>query len=229
MQIIAEKFYICAPEMEVVAQQVRASDCGSEGRGFEPRLPPKVLLRTGTYPDSLEWSGFFYLYSRSLNMKKLVFFIYFLSLCACQHPEKKDAYGSSIVADSENEQALESTLEEVKNEEAERKKKLSAVGFDRMLHDFGSIVADADYTTTFTIKNTGKKPLLIYEVKASCGCTVPTWNKKPIEPGTSDKIVVTFHPSKSQLGEQDKTISVITNTSPGVAVLQLKAFVNPKK
>jgi len=58
---------------------------------------------------------------------------------------------------------------------------------------------------------------------------VPTWNKKPIEPGTSDKIVVTFHPSKSQLGEQDKTISVITNTSPGVAVLQLKAFVNPKK
>ena len=45
LQITIEKFYICAPEMEVVAQQVRASDCGSEGRGFEPRLPPKVLLR----------------------------------------------------------------------------------------------------------------------------------------------------------------------------------------
>ena len=24
----------------VVAQLVRASDCGSEGRGFEPRFPP---------------------------------------------------------------------------------------------------------------------------------------------------------------------------------------------
>ncbi len=24
-----------------VAQLVRASDCGSEGRGFEPRLPPQ--------------------------------------------------------------------------------------------------------------------------------------------------------------------------------------------
>jgi hypothetical protein len=164
-----------------------------------------------------------------LNMKNIGFVFCFFLLYACQAPEKKDAYGSSIVADSENEQALESTLEEVKNEEAERTKKLSAVGFDRMLHDFGSIEADADYTTTFTIKNTGKKPLLIYEVKASCGCTVPTWNKKPIEPGTSDQIEVTFHPGKSQLGEQDKTISVITNTSPGVAVLQLKAFVNPKK
>ncbi|MEY4287810.1 MAG: hypothetical protein RL511_1899, partial [Bacteroidota bacterium] len=28
--------------MEVVAQLVRASDCGSEGRGFETRLPPQA-------------------------------------------------------------------------------------------------------------------------------------------------------------------------------------------
>ena len=28
--------------MVVVAQLVRASDCGSEGRGFEPHLPPKL-------------------------------------------------------------------------------------------------------------------------------------------------------------------------------------------
>ena len=31
--------------MVVVAQLVRASDCGSEGRGFEPHLPPKILLK----------------------------------------------------------------------------------------------------------------------------------------------------------------------------------------
>ncbi len=30
--------------MVVVAQLVRASDCGSEGRGFEPRLPPKEIM-----------------------------------------------------------------------------------------------------------------------------------------------------------------------------------------
>ena len=28
-------------QMVVIAQLVRASDCGSEGRGFEPRFPPK--------------------------------------------------------------------------------------------------------------------------------------------------------------------------------------------
>jgi hypothetical protein len=27
--------------MEVVAQSVRASVCGTEGRGFEPHLPPQ--------------------------------------------------------------------------------------------------------------------------------------------------------------------------------------------
>ena len=27
--------------MVVLAQLVRASDCGSEGRGFEPHIPPK--------------------------------------------------------------------------------------------------------------------------------------------------------------------------------------------
>lgn len=161
-------------------------------------------------------------------MKKLVVVFCFLSLFACQNPEKKQDYGSSIVADSENEKALEATLAEAKKEELERNKMLSSVGFDRMLHDFGTIVADADYTTEFTIKNTGTKPLLIYEVKASCGCTVPTWNKNPIPPGVSDKIAVTFHPGKSQIGQQVKSISVITNTSPGIAVLQLKAFVNPK-
>ncbi len=31
--------------MEVVAQLVRASDCGSEGRGFEPPHPPSDKKR----------------------------------------------------------------------------------------------------------------------------------------------------------------------------------------
>ncbi len=33
--------YLCIPNMVDVAQSVRASDCGSEGRRFEPALPPE--------------------------------------------------------------------------------------------------------------------------------------------------------------------------------------------
>ena len=43
-------YYICRHEMVVVAQLVRASVCGTEGRGFEPHLPPK---------KKSEKSGFF--------------------------------------------------------------------------------------------------------------------------------------------------------------------------
>ena len=43
-------YYICIPIRPFdghtvdVAQSVRASDCGSEGRGFEPHLPPKMVF-----------------------------------------------------------------------------------------------------------------------------------------------------------------------------------------
>ena len=54
--------YICSAKSKMVdvAQQVRASDCGSEGRRFEPDLPPfnhKAVIRKITalwfsaYPD----------------------------------------------------------------------------------------------------------------------------------------------------------------------------------
>ena len=39
---IKKKYYLCTTlKMVVVAQLVRASDCGSEGRRFESGLPPK--------------------------------------------------------------------------------------------------------------------------------------------------------------------------------------------
>jgi hypothetical protein len=56
-------------------------------------------------------------------MKNIVFVFCFLLLYACQAPEKKDDFGSSIVADSENEQALDATLEEAKKEEEGIKRK----------------------------------------------------------------------------------------------------------
>lgn len=37
-------------------------------------------------------------------------------------------------------------------------------------------------SVNFTFSNKGKTPLVIYNVKASCGCTVPTWPKAPIKP-----------------------------------------------
>jgi hypothetical protein len=149
-------------------------------------------------------------------------------LFACASKEKKTEFDSSIVATEENEKQLEPTLNEAQKEEDERKEQLSSIAFVRTMHDFGEIKADETYTTSFELTNTGTKPLLIYDVKASCGCTVPKWNKNPLPPGGKDKITVNFHPKPQQLGVQEKSITVITNTNPGVDVLQIKSMVISK-
>ena len=43
--------YFCTLKTVIVAQSVRAPDCGSGGRGFEPRLSPyqKALIRSGLF------------------------------------------------------------------------------------------------------------------------------------------------------------------------------------
>ena len=60
--MVLKFIYTFAPEMiemVVLAQLVRASDCGSEGRGFEPHIPPqrenliKIRLRAYFFMSTL--------------------------------------------------------------------------------------------------------------------------------------------------------------------------------
>lgn len=162
-------------------------------------------------------------------MKKIEVFLTFLVILGCSSPTQKNEFKSSIVANEENEQQLKESLKSVEAEEQERLKSRSKIRFLKTIHDYGNIIADQDYRTIFSFRNTGDKPLLIYDVKTSCGCTVPTWNKKPIAPGVEDHIEVTFHPKEHQIGLEQKTVTVLTNTEQGITVLQIKANVSAKK
>ncbi|MEC8854402.1 MAG: DUF1573 domain-containing protein, partial [Planctomycetota bacterium] len=51
------------------------------------------------------------------------------------------------------------------------------LGLERFEHDFGEIWDLEKQETTFGFENKGKGPLIIEEVKASCGCTTPTLTK----------------------------------------------------
>ncbi len=105
---------------------------------------------------------------------------------------------------------------------------LTSLRFDKMNHDFGKIKEDTDNKTVFRVTNTGKFPLTISDVKASCGCTTPSKPTKPIAPGKSDKIEVVFHPKVGQLKKQTKTIRVKANTEPEETVLTITGFVEKK-
>lgn len=103
----------------------------------------------------------------------------------------------------------------------------SKVEFDRITHDFGNIGNNESVETEFEVKNTGDADLIIINASASCGCTVPEYPKTPIKPGDSEKIKVRFR--TSAVGQQQKTVTLTTNTEKGDELLTIKANVAPRE
>lgn len=95
-------------------------------------------------------------------------------------------------------------------------------------HDFGNIPEKGDpVTCEFEFTNTGDEPLVIISANASCGCTKPEIPKKPIKPGKTGKIKVTYLPM-GRPGEFNKTVRVRTNAKrPKTISLQISGVVIP--
>ena len=71
--------------------------------------------------------------------------------------------------------------------------KLGDIEFDRTIHNFGDVMlSDGPLSCTFTLKNTGSTPTVIYTVVTSCGCTDVKWTKEPILPGQTGTISATY-------------------------------------
>lgn len=104
----------------------------------------------------------------------------------------------------------------------------AVITFNKTTHDFGKInEADGRVTTIFECKNEGMSPLVLTNVKASCGCTTPNWTKEPIAPGKTGNITVTYNPS-GRPGRFQKSITVTSNGSTEPVRLYIKGEVIPK-
>ncbi|HAZ26265.1 MAG TPA: hypothetical protein DCY95_18235, partial [Algoriphagus sp.] len=68
----------------------------------------------------------------------------------------------------------------------------AVITFKEKSVDFGDITQGDKVSHTFELTNTGTTPLIISNVAATCGCTVPSWPKDPIAPGAKAKIEVSF-------------------------------------
>ena len=93
-------------------------------------------------------------------------------------------------------------------------------------HDFGTISEGQEVRKVYEFKNTGEAPLIIENVRPSCGCTAPNWTKTPIPVGGTGTVEVLFN-SKGKPNAQNKTVTVTANTWPQNTVLRFKAFVTP--
>lgn len=76
-------------------------------------------------------------------------------------------------------------------------------------HDFGKIPQGKPVTHDFVIKNTGSTPLVLDNVRASCGCTTPEWSKEPIAPGKTAVIKVGYNAANE--GAFSKPVTITYN------------------
>lgn len=102
-----------------------------------------------------------------------------------------------------------------------------SVKFNKTMHDFGDVPNNEAVFTEFELVNTGDSDLIILGAAASCGCTVPEYQKTPIKPGESSILKVRFQ--QGTPGVQQKTVTIKTNTKSGVDELVIKANVAPVK
>lgn len=98
--------------------------------------------------------------------------------------------------------------------------------FDSLEYTFGQIAIGEKVEHSYTFKNEGSGPLIIADVKPSCGCTaLKDWSKDPILPGEKGQITIEFN-SSGFPGPIMKSIKVSTNAQPNDVYLKLKGQVN---
>ncbi len=103
------------------------------------------------------------------------------------------------------------------------------ISFEKEVHDFGKIKEDGgkvEYRFMFT--NTGDSPLIITNVKASCGCTAPTWTEKPVMPGQKGYVNAVFDP-RNRPGNFNKSIMVQSNSANARNLLRITGEVLPRE
>lgn len=91
-------------------------------------------------------------------------------------------------------------------------KDLTDIQWIDSVKEMGKINEGQVLDVSFRFKNTGNKPLVISNARASCGCTVPDPPKEPIAPGAEGAIKASFN-SKGRPGHNHKEIDVEANTT----------------
>lgn len=149
-------------------------------------------------------------------MKQLILLSTFIAfLTACENADKKTAE-ATVPATTEQTTAPTAAAD------------VTTVQWLDSAQNFGKVTDGEKVMITFHFKNTGTKPLVIANVQASCGCTVPSKPEEPIAPGAEGKITAEFN-SEGRVGKASKYVNVTLNTKQGFASLLFEGEVLPKK
>ncbi|MDY0098092.1 MAG: DUF1573 domain-containing protein [Bacteroidales bacterium] len=101
------------------------------------------------------------------------------------------------------------------------------ISFEENEYDFGVIMPGDAAVHYFVFSNSGSGPLVISNVRSSCGCTVPAWPKTPIQAGARDSLKVEYNTKIK--GAFNKTITVQSNAANPMVELRIKGSVSKTK
>ncbi|MEO0896673.1 MAG: DUF1573 domain-containing protein [Bacteroidota bacterium] len=99
-----------------------------------------------------------------------------------------------------------------------------SIKFEKTTHDFGKMEKGDLAEHTFTFTNTTDADLKLSRVKASCGCTTPSWTNTAVAPGATGEIKVKYNTSR--IGPFTKTVTVTVNEAERPTILYIKGAVN---
>jgi Protein of unknown function (DUF1573) len=91
--------------------------------------------------------------------------------------------------------------------------KLAILSFAEASYDFGTVKEGEIVVHKFKFTNIGRGPLVIYDTRSSCGCTIPEAPENAISPGDSGEITIKFN-SEGRPGAQRKLVFINANTYP---------------
>lgn len=133
-------------------------------------------------------------------MKKTIFLLLAAGLFACQNADQN---------------SVKALTQEEKDKAAKDSTNFTSIQWiDSTYKDLGKIKEGQVVEVSYRFKNAGDKNLIIANVSASCGCTVPEKPEKPFAPGEEGVIKAKFDSKGRGKGETRKEVFVTANTKP---------------
>lgn len=144
-------------------------------------------------------------------MKKNFFTIAILAVIFAAASCNNDSGNNTPQLTADQEQAANTDLAEHMDRDATVKAlPETTVEVDQKIHDFGKVKEGEKVKHTFVLKNTGDQPFMISNVLSPCGCTVPSYSKKPIPPGALASVEIEFN-TANKPGPNEKYLDVVSN------------------
>lgn len=100
----------------------------------------------------------------------------------------------------------------------------NGIEVDSNVHDFGEVILNSGpLSCTFKVTNNGEKPVVIYSVQSSCGCTDVKWTQEPLRPGESGTISATYSNDEAPI-PFDKSLTVYFSGIRKPYILKLRGI-----